>query len=46
MRARRWHYDTNPALRAPTPYSEGLIAMNDEDSRVVPLGTETVGTVC
>ena len=38
--ARGWHYDTNPASPAPYAYSEGMIAMNDEDSRVVPLGTE------
>ena len=38
--ARRWHYDTNPASPCPYAYSEGMIAMNDEDSRVVPLGTE------
>ena len=38
--ARGWHYDTNPASPSPTAYSEGMIAMNDEDSRTVPLGTE------
>jgi len=38
--ARGWRYDTNPASPAPTAYSEGIISMNDEDSRVVPLGTE------
>ena len=38
--ARGWHYDTNPASPSPTAYSEGMIAMNDEDSRLVPLGTE------
>ena len=38
--ARGWQYDTNPASPTPTAYSEGMIAMNDEDSRVVPLGTE------
>ena len=38
--ARGWHYDTNPASPCPYAYSEGMIAMNDEDSRVVPLGTE------
>jgi len=38
--ARGWHYDTNPASPLPYAYSEGMIAMNDEDSRVVPLGTE------
>jgi hypothetical protein len=38
--ARGWHYDTNPASPTPFAYSEGMIAMNDEDSRLVPLGTE------
>ncbi len=38
--ARGWSYDTNPASPAPTAYSAGMIAMNDEDSRIVPLGTE------
>ncbi len=38
--ARSWHYDTNPASPSPTAYSEGMIAMNDEDSRLVPIGTE------
>jgi hypothetical protein len=38
--ARGWHYDTNPASPTPAAYSEGMIAMNDEDSRLVPLGTE------
>jgi len=38
--ARAWRYDTNPASPAPFAYSEGMIAMNDEDSRAVPLGTE------
>lgn len=38
--ARGWHYDTNPASPTPYAYSEGMIAMNDEDSRTVPLGTE------
>lgn len=38
--ARGWRYDTNPASPTPTAYSEGMIAMNDEDSRRVPLGTE------
>ena len=38
--SRGWRYDANPA--SPTPYanSEGIIAMNDEDSRLVPIGTE------
>ena len=38
--ARGWLYDTNPASPTPYAYSEGMIAMNDEDSRTVPLGTE------
>ncbi len=38
--ARGWSYDTNPASPTPYAYSEGMIAMNDEDSRTVPLGTE------
>ncbi len=38
--ARGWHYDTNPSSPTPYAYSEGMIAMNDEDSRIVPLGTE------
>jgi len=38
--ARGWRYDTNPASPTPFAYSEGMIAMNDEDSRTVPLGTE------
>jgi hypothetical protein len=38
--ARGWHYDTNPASPTPYAYSEGMLAMNDEDSRIVPLGTE------
>lgn len=38
--ARGWHYDTNPASPTPFAYSEGMLAMNDEDSRIVPLGTE------
>lgn len=39
--ARRWLYDTNPASPTYYAYSEGMLAMNDEDSRVVPLGTES-----
>jgi hypothetical protein len=38
--ARGWMYDANPASPTPAAYSEGMIAMNDEDSRLVPLGTE------
>ena len=38
--ARGFLYDFNPAAPTPYAFSEGMIAMNDEDSRVVPLGTE------
>ena len=38
--ARRWRYDTNPASPTPTAYIEGLLSMNDEDSKIVPLSTE------
>ena len=38
--ARAWHYDTNPASPSPLAYSEGMLAMNHEDSRLIPLGTE------
>ena len=38
--ARRWKWDFNPASPSPTAYAEGMISMNEEDSRVVPLGTE------
>lgn len=38
--SRGWRYDTNPASPTPYAYSEGIISMNDEDSRLVPLGTE------
>ncbi|MDR2849415.1 MAG: hypothetical protein LBW77_02585, partial [Verrucomicrobiota bacterium] len=38
--ARGWLYDTNPASPTPAAYTEGMIAMNDEDSRLIPLGTE------
>ena len=39
--ARGWHYDTNPASPTPAAYSEGMVSMVDEDSRLVPLGTES-----
>lgn len=39
--ARRWHYDTNPASPTPYAYAEGLLSMVDEDSRRVPLSTES-----
>jgi len=38
--ARGFLYDFNPAAPTPYAYSEGMIAMNAEDSRRVPLGTE------
>lgn len=38
--ARGWYYDINPASPTPYAYSEGMISMVDEDSRVVPLATE------
>ncbi len=38
--ARGFLYDFNPAAPTPYAYSEGMISMNDEDSRHVPLGTE------
>jgi len=38
--ARGFMYDFNPAAPTPYAYSEGMISMNDEDSRRVPLGTE------
>ena len=38
--ARTWRWDFNPASPSPTAYTEGILAMNEEDSRIVPLGTE------
>ena len=38
--ARQWRWDFNPASPSPTAYTEGILAMNEEDSRIVPLGTE------
>ena len=38
--ARGWRWDFNPASPSPLAYAEGILAMNEEDSRVVPLGTE------
>ena len=38
--ARSWCWDFNPASPSPTAYTEGILAMNEEDARVVPLGTE------
>lgn len=39
--ARGWHYDTNPASPTPDAYVEGLLSMVDEDSRTMPLSTES-----
>lgn len=39
--ARRWHYDANPASPTPYAYTEGLLSMIDEDSRQMPLSTES-----
>jgi hypothetical protein len=38
--ARSWLWDANPASPTPYAYSEGMVSMVDEDSRVAPLGTE------
>ena len=38
--ARQWKWDFNPSSPSPTAYAEGMIAMNEEDSTLVPLGTE------
>jgi len=38
--ARTWRWDFNPVAPSPTAYAEGMIAMNEEDSARVPLGTE------
>ena len=38
--ARQFKYDFNPASPTPLAYTEGQLAMNEEDSRVAPLGTE------
>lgn len=39
--ARGWRYDTNPASPTADAYIEGLLSMIDEDSRRVPLATES-----
>lgn len=39
--ARGWRYDLNPASPTPYAYVEGLLSMVDEDSRLVPLSTES-----
>ena len=39
--ARGWAYDLNPASPTPYAYIEGLLSMIDEDSRLVPLSTES-----
>jgi hypothetical protein len=38
--ARTWKYDINPASPTPIAYVEGILSLIDEDSAVVPLGTE------
>ena len=38
--ARTWMYDMNPASPDPTAWAEGMVSMNEEDSRKVPLATE------
>lgn len=38
--ARTWLYDMNPASPDPTAWAEGVVSMNEEDSRKVPLATE------
>ena len=37
---RRLAYDFNPAAPHPTAYVEGVISMVEEDSQIVPIGTE------
>ena len=39
--ARGWQYDFNKASPTPYAYTEGLLSMIDEDSRQVPLSTES-----
>ena len=39
--ARGWHYDGNPASPTPYAYTDGLISMVQEDSKAVPLSTES-----
>lgn len=38
--ARTWCWDFNAASPSPMAYFEGMLSMNEEDSRIVPLGTE------
>lgn len=38
--ARAWRWDFNPAAPSPTAYAEGILSMNEEDARRVPLATE------
>ncbi len=38
--ARGWQYDFNPASPTPAAYSDGLISLVQEDSKVRPLSTE------
>jgi hypothetical protein len=39
--ARGWQYDTNPASPTPYAYADGLLSMVADDSRAVPLATES-----
>jgi len=39
--ARGWRYDTNPASPTPYAYADGLVSMVAEDSKAVPLSTES-----
>lgn len=38
--ARTWRWDFNPASPSPMAYVEGMLSMNEEDSSIVPIGTE------
>ncbi|HUT91895.1 MAG TPA: hypothetical protein VMY37_20540 [Thermoguttaceae bacterium] len=38
--ARTWKYDLNPASPTPYAYTEGMLSMIAEDTRLVPLSTE------
>ena len=38
--ARKFKYDMNPAAPSPRDYTEGIISLCEEGSRLVPLGTE------
>jgi hypothetical protein len=39
--ARGWRYDANKASPTPYAYTEGLLSMIDEESRLTPLSTES-----